>query len=90
MIASFPYNYTVEYFLISNPDSDVESLTVAPRLLRMLKIVKFLRILKILRVLKLKKILYKIEEYIITDFLWSVMDGVKLLAVLLLINHIMA
>jgi hypothetical protein len=90
MIASFPYSYTVELMLTDNPNSSVESITIAPRLLRMLKIIKFLRILRLLRVLKLKKVLYKMEEYIVTEFLNSVMDGIKLLAIMMLINHLMA
>lgn len=90
VLASFPYNYTVELILTDDPNSSVSSLAIAPRLLRMIKIVKFLRILRLLRVLKLKRVLYKLEEYLVTDFLFAVMDGIKLLSILLLINHIMA
>lgn len=90
LVASFPYSYTVELMLTDNPNSSVESLTIAPRLIRMLKIIKFLRLLRLLRVLKLKKVLYKIEEYIVTDFFSSAMDGIKLLSIMMLINHLMA
>lgn len=90
LLATFPYQFTVELLLTNNPDSSVSSLAIAPRLLRMIKIVKFLRILKLLRVLKLKRVLQKIEEYIVTDLLSSIVDGMKLLAILLLIAHMMA
>lgn len=90
IIASFPYQYTLELIFTTNPDSSMNSLSVAPKLLRMIKIVKFLRILRLLRVLKLKRVLYKIDEYLITDQLSALFDGLKLLAVILLINHMMA
>lgn len=49
-----------------------------------------LRILRLLRVLKLKYFLYKLEEYIITDFLNFFTDLLKVLSTLLLLSHVMA
>jgi len=76
--------------LTRNTNSNMSSLAIAPKLLRLLKIIKFLRILRLLRVLKLKKVLYKLEEHLATEYLNSVFEGLKLLATILLINHMMA
>lgn len=89
-IASFPYEYTIELAFNSNPDSNVSQYSKAPRLLRMLKLIRFLRILRLLRVLKLKKILYKIEEYLVTEVLNTFMDIMKLLVLIFFISHWMA
>ena len=90
LMASFPYQFTIELVFTNNPNSSVNSLSMAPRLIRIIKIVKFLRILRLLRVLKLKKVLYKLEEHIVADHLNAAFDGLKLLWIILLINHMMA
>lgn len=56
----------------------------------MLKIMRFMRILRLLRVLKLKKVIYKLEEYIVTDTLTFFKDSIQLLATVLYLSHWMA
>lgn len=88
--ASFPYEYTFELALGGNSKSSTKQYSQAPQLLRMLKLIRFLRILRLLRVLKLKKFLYKIEEYIVTETLNTLMDVIKLLVLIFFITHLMA
>jgi hypothetical protein len=56
----------------------------------MLKIIRFLRILRLLRVFKLKKLVYKVEEYVVTDTLTLIMDSIKILTVIFFMTHLMA
>ena len=53
----------------------------------MLKMIKFVRMLRIIRVLKLKKLIYKVEEYIVADTIYSVVEGIKLILIILYISH---
>lgn len=87
LLATFPYEYTIELALTNGGDSDssVEQYSEAPQLLRMLKLIRFLRILRLLRVMKLKKLLYKLEEYMVTDVLNTFMDFIKLLVLIFFI-----
>lgn len=90
VFATFPYEYTIELALGSNQNQELDQYSQAPQLLRMLKLVRFLRILRLLRVFKLKKFLYKLEEYVTTDFLNMLMDIIKLLVLIFFICHWMA
>ena len=87
IIASFPYSYAMDLFIKSNPRNSTSSVASAPRLLRLLKIVKFLRILKIVRVLKLRRLLHKLDDYLVNDFMYMLMDFLKLLVFIFLLSH---
>jgi hypothetical protein len=90
VLATFPYEYTIEIALGSNQSENVDQYSQAPQLLRMLKLIRFLRILRLLRVLKLTKFLYKLEEYIVTETLNMLMDIIKLLVLIFFISHWLA
>ena len=90
VLASFPYALVIENLIVQDSNSSLSSLSTTPRLLRMLKIIRFLRILRLLRVFKLKKLLYKVEEYIVTDTLNLIMDSFKILMVIFFMTHLMA
>jgi len=90
VLASFPYSFVLENLFIGSSDSGLSSLSKTPRLLRILKIIRFLRILRLLRVFKLKRLLYKVEEYVVTDTLTLIMDSLKILMVIGLMTHLMA
>lgn len=91
ILASFPYDLVIEVALTSQGgNSSLSQYSDAPQLLRMLKLIRFLRILRLLRVMKLKRLLYKLEEFMITDFLNTVMDFAKLLILVFFITHWMA
>lgn len=90
LLATFPYEYTIEFAFGSNQNQSVDQVSQAPQLLRMLKLIRFLRILRLLRVLKLKKFLYKLEEYVITETLNMFMDIVKLLVQIFFLSHWLA
>ena len=89
VIATFPYEYTIEIILTdgNNSNSSLEQYSEAPQLLRMLKLIRFLRILRLLRVMKLKKLLYKLEEYMVTEVLNTLMDFLKLIVLIFFISH---
>jgi len=89
VLASFPYSYVLENLIISDSSSNLSTLSTTPRLLRMLKIIRFLRILRLLRVFKLKKLIYKVEEFIVTDTLTLIMDSIKILTVIFFMTHLM-
>ena len=90
VLASFPYSLVLENILVGKSNSGMSSLSKTPQLLRLLKIIRFLRILRLLRVFKLKRLLYKVEEYIVTDTLTLIMDSLKILMVIFLMTHLMA
>jgi hypothetical protein len=90
VLATFPYEYTFEFAMGSEENESVQQYSQAPQLLRMLKLIRFLRILRLLRVLKLKKFLYKLDEFIVTDVLNTVMDILKLLVLIFFISHLLA
>lgn len=90
VLASFPYSLVFENLILKDNNSQLSSLSTTPRLLRMLKIIRFLRFLRLLRVFKLKRLLYKIEEYIVTDTLTLIMDSTKILLVIFFMTHLMA
>ena len=82
-LASFPYALVFENLLVGS-SGGFSSFAKTPQLLRLLKIIRFLRILRLLRVFKIKRLLYKIEEYIVTDTLTFIMDSLKILTVILI------
>ena len=92
LIASFPYTYIIEYFVIRDEAQDTNDLSYlkTPSLLRLLKIIRILKVLRLLWVLKLKRLLYKIEEYIVTDFVAAIMDGIKIFILVFSMSHWMA
>ena len=90
LLSCFPFEYTIEFAVVSDPNSNTNQYSKAPRLLRMLKLIRFLRILRLLRVLKLKKTLYKLEEYLVTETMNMLVDIIKLLVVIFFISHWMA
>jgi len=88
--ASFPYEYTIELAVGGDSNSALDQYSQAPQLLRMLKLIRFLRILRLLRVMKLKKFIYKLEEYMVTETLNTLLDVLKLLVLIFFISHVMA
>ena len=78
-----------DLFFPIDPNSEFSVFVIAPRLLRGLKIVKFLQILRLLKMLKLKYVLYRLEEYIVTDFFNAVVDLFKILFFIAFLSHIM-
>jgi hypothetical protein len=89
-LASFPYSIVFENLLVGGSSGGFSSFSKTPQLLRLLKIIRFLRILRLLRVFKIKRLLYKIEEYIVTDTLTFIMDSLKILTVIFFMTHLMA
>ncbi|CAI2366607.1 unnamed protein product [Moneuplotes crassus] len=91
VLASFPYSFILESIFIQDSESSgLNSLSQTPQLLRLLKVIRFLRILRLIRVLKIKRLVYKIEEYIVTDTLTLIMDSLKMLMVIFFMTHLMA
>lgn len=90
VLATFPYEYTIEFAVGGEENESIQQYSQAPQLLRMLKLIRFLRILRLLRVLKLKKFLYKLEEYMVTDVLNTILDILKLLVLIFFISHLLA
>ena len=86
--AILPYPEIIQLFMGSE-NSDNAALKT-PQLLRLLKIVRFVRILRIVRIFKLGKLMYKVEEYIVTDTLTSIIDSFKLLIFILYVGHWLA
>ena len=41
LLAWFPFEYTIEFFFVSDPNSNANQYSKAPRLLRMLKLIRF-------------------------------------------------
>ena len=87
--AVFPYSSITDLILPESKGGGNPALKT-PQLLRLLKIVRFVRILRIIRIFKLGKLMYKIEEYIVTDTLTSMVDSVKLLTIILYVGHWLA
>lgn len=87
VVASFPYSYTLDLFVSSGDGSTASAAASAPRLLRLLKIVKFLRILKIVRVLKLRKLFRKLDDFLVNDMMYILMDSFKLLIFIFMLSH---
>lgn len=87
--AVFPYSMITDIFISAEGGGNSAALKT-PQLLRLLKIVRFVRILRIIRIFKLGKLLYRLEEYIVTDTLTSIVDSVKLLIFILYVGHWLA
>jgi hypothetical protein len=87
VVAVLPYSLIMGLFIT---DSDRNAALEGPQLLRLLKVIRFVRILRIIRIFKLRKLLYKLEEYIVTDTLTVVVDSIKLLIFLLYVGHWLA
>lgn len=88
VIAVLPYNEIMS--MIMGSESSNSAALKTPQLLRLLKIVRFVRILRIVRIFKLGKVLYKLEEYIVTDTLTLIIEAFKLLTVILYVGHWLA
>jgi hypothetical protein len=88
LAAVFPYFLITDMFISSNNSNDAALKT--PQLLRLLKIMRFVRILRIIRIFKIGKLMYKLEEYIVTDTLSSIVDAIKLLTIILYVGHWLA
>ena len=84
--AVFPYTFILQLFMGDSNNAALQT----PQLLRLLKIVRFVRILRIIRIFKLGKLMYKIEEYIVTDTLTVIVESFKLLTFILYIGHWLA
>ena len=100
LFATFPYSYVIG--LTSSDSSSEEdeensdnssssggasAVYKTPQLLRLLRIVRFLRILRLLRVLKLRKILMKLEDYIVSDRMNALVKFLKLMLIIIFIAH---
>lgn len=88
LAAVFPYYLITDIFLSSNNSNDAALKT--PQLLRLLKIMRFVRVLRIIRIFKIGKLMYKLEEYIVTETLSSIVDSIKLLTIILYVGHWLA
>lgn len=73
-----------------NASQTNSALLQTPALFRMLKMIKFVRMLRIIRVFKLKKLIYKLEEYVIADHISMIMEACKLGITILYISHWLA
>lgn len=86
LLASFPWSYV----LVVEDDGQGGGSGAAaktPQLLRLLKSVRFLRFVRLVRVLKLKKLLYKMEEYITSDIITTLIGFSKIIIIILFIGH---
>ena len=101
LFASFPYSYVIQLSSSNNNDSNSDddsqsgnsssegsnAVYKTPQLLRLLRIVRFLRILRLLRVLKLRKILMRLEDYIVSDKMNALVKFLKLMLIIIFIAH---
>lgn len=90
ILAIFPYSLIVDSVISSEEGTSSNTAYKTPQLLRLLKIVRFVRILRIIRIFKLGKLMYKLEEWIVTETLTTILDSLKLLIIILYVCHWLA
>ena len=88
--AVLPYSYVIDYVISQEQGDNSSKAFKTPQLLRMLKIIRFVRILRIIRIFKLGKLMYKLEECIVTETLTTIVDSLKLLTIILYVCHWLA
>ena len=91
LIATIPYSWIIDAILGDNlmteKPFDETSLLQAPQLLRLLKIFKFIRVLKLIRIAKIKRILLKIEDYVASSSIATLLVMFRLVSVIFFIAH---
>ena len=76
--------------IFQDDDNDDLEYLKTPSLLRILKIIRIFRVIKLLRVLRLKKLLYKVQEYVVTDTLNTLVEVFKIILFMFVMSHWMA
>jgi hyperpolarization activated cyclic nucleotide-gated potassium channel 2 len=88
LVASFPYSWLFDgLFKQEEVTSNESYIYMTPNLLRLLKLFRFMRLLKLVRLAKVSLIIIKIEDFISSYTLSSLIRFFKLVMVIFFIAH---
>lgn len=89
IISCFPYEWIINQSLFSKEgyeDPD-KNWTKATKLIRVIRIGRLLRIVKLVKLMKVKFYLYKIEDYLNSEFIGNVITAFRIIIVIFFIAH---
>ena len=89
IISCFPYEWIINQSLFSKEayEDPEKNWTKATKLIRVIRIGRLLRIVKLVKLMKVKFYLYKIEDYLNSEFIGNVITAIRIVVVIFFIAH---
>jgi hypothetical protein len=89
LISSFPYDWILNnnFFEHHSFQEGAQNMTKAAKLLRVVQISRLFKIIRLVKMVKVKFYLYKIEDYLNSEFIGKVITSFRIMTVIFLIAH---
>ena len=89
LVSSFPYDWILNgsIFEQGSNEHSQKNMAKATKLLRVIRISRLFRIIRLIKLMKVKFYLYKIEDYLNSEFSGKIISSFRIMTVVFLIAH---